>query len=149
MKKLLIFIFSFALWQTTQAQTNVDSLLCKSWKIDFPQTYALMSATAKQSFDNLPAVQRQKMQENLVNQRFGFGMNGALQLQYTENGNTETTLGTWVWVTTGTKFSMSFEGLTLTKQVLSLQTHALVLDAEGTATQTGMFDKWHLIPANE
>lgn len=149
MKKLLILIFSFALWQTTQAQTNVDSLLCKTWKIDFPQTYALMSATAKQSFDNLPAVQRHKIQADLESQRFRFGFNATLQLKYTENGNTETTYGTWSWINVGAKFALNFEGITLTKQVLTLQTNALVLDSEGTNTQVGLFDKWHLIPTNE
>jgi hypothetical protein len=144
MKRIFFFIFFAMICASGFAQTNADSLLCRTWKNDFQQTYNLMSVASKQSYDNLPEIQKQQIQQNLSLQRFNFQPTGGFVLQYAVNGITETATGTWQWLQNNTKVMVQVEGETSTYALISLNMQSLILDTENT--QTGLFDKLSFIP---
>lgn len=103
-----------------------------------------MSVASKQSYDNLPEIQKQQIQQNLSLQRFNFQPTGGFVLQYAVNGITETATGTWQWLQNNTKVMVQVEGETSTYALISLNMQSLILDTENT--QTGLFDKLSFIP---
>lgn len=140
---LLVSFFLLGLGSFLSAQTNKDTLLCRTWKISFTETYNLMTTSARQIFDNMPETKRVDIQNRLENQKFIFSFGGVITSMQGNDSN----VGTWEWLNNQSKIYMTINGKSTTRVLQTISSNVLIWNMDNN-TNTGLFPRLYLIPTN-
>lgn len=140
---LLVSFFLLGLGSFLSAQTNKDTLLCRTWKISFTETYNLMTTSARQIFDNMPETKRNNIKNRLEAQRFIFSFGGVVTSMQGNDSN----VGTWEWLDNQTKIYMTIDGRNATRVLQTISNNVLIWDMDNNAS-VGLFPQLYLIPSN-
>lgn len=131
----------WGLWGFTCAQTNTDSLLCRSWQIDWQATYQAMGAENQNKFLALSSAQQIAIEQALSSQEYLFHFDGSLLLIWqTQDGLRKQQL---TWEVTGSRLIIKHQEQIKYKNIILLNDTKLILSI---LNGTELFPILHLKP---
>jgi hypothetical protein len=126
-----------------------DSLLCRTWRIDFAQTYTLMSSAEKTAYDQLPEANRNRLRLSFERRRIRFSTGGNYRLTWQGSGGQAQRSGQWARLSHPQSLEIRWaDGQVSQQTIIALDSQKLILEIDNNPSAAALFSKLYLIPSN-